>query len=518
MGNIFQSNKENSISNEKYEDISEYLDRINNVKEELEREKLKLERVKKETITQTKLKKLFNTDNPTEEELDTIQNSNSFLRCCRIRILKDQIKKFKSELPDETLKNIEELQELLVGNKLPENTFEYICLNRSFDFKFGENISNEDFISYVRKSILTLYSTDKIFKDNAFKLFKNIQKKIKDFLYIPMLEQNTLCEFKKHIYLGVLSSQKDLEDQDSLTEYILYDDLYFNITSFHEIKFNIKRDEKFIKTFSDYTKEHEFKLNLETIKDYMFSQTIKEAYLETCREIFGNNASFVNMKNIEKALNKIYEDVIKNLKFAKLEPFYYGVTLYNKKVLISNNFDKNIKESTLDRKKLSFMAGLVMTLLHEITHCLSNILPLYSDDYNELSNPFIRIFKKNIAIYDFVTGKKEYKSEKNVIDILKEKINNYKYIKDSGSLFESKLFTNIHTSSYLDSEYFLNINNLKQPLKIFKEGYNDFMGKSLENDLKYLNDETSVSFRRTRDVFYYGRCMLDSGKEFMIME
>ena len=36
-----------------------------------------------------------------------------------------------------------------------------------------------------------------------------------------MLEQNTLCEFKKHIYLGVLSSQKDLEDQDSLTEYIL---------------------------------------------------------------------------------------------------------------------------------------------------------------------------------------------------------------------------------------------------------------------------------------------------------
>jgi hypothetical protein len=333
-----------------------------------------------------------------------------------------------------------------------------------------------------------------------------------------MLEQNTLCEFKKHIYLGVLSSQKDLEDQDSLTEYILYDDLHFNITSFHEIKFNIKRDEKFIKTFSDYTKEHEFKLNLETIKDYMFSQTIKEAYLETCREIFGNNASFVNMKNIEKALNKIYEDVIKNLKFAKLEPFYYGVTLYNKKVLISNNFDKNIKESILDRKKLSFMAGLVMTILHEITHCLSNILPLYSDDYNELSNPFIRTFKKNIAIYDFVTGKKEYKSEKNVKDMLKEKINNYKYIKDSGSLFESKLFTNIHTSSYLDSEYFLNINNLKQPLKIFKEGYNDFMGKSLENDLKYLNDKTSVSFRRTRDVFYYGRCMLDSVKEFMIME
>ena len=186
--------------------------------------------------------------------------------------------------------------------------------------------------------------------------------------------------------------------------------------------------------------------------------------------------------------------------------------------MISNNFDKNIKESTLDRKKLSFMAGLVMTLLHEITHCLSNILPLYSDDYNELSNPFIITFKKNISIYDFVTGKKEYKSEKNVKDMLKEKINNYKYIKDSGSLFESKLFTNIHTSSYLDSEYFLNINNLKQPLKIFKEGYNDFMGKILENDLKYLNDETSVSFRRTRDVFYYGRCMLDSGKEFMIME
>ena len=61
---------------------------------------------------------------------------------------------------------------------------------------------------------------------------------------------------------------------------------------------------------------------------------MKEAYLETCKDIFGD-ADFVNEKNIEIALNEIYENIIKkNMKLAKLEKGYYGETIYSKKIFI----------------------------------------------------------------------------------------------------------------------------------------------------------------------------------------
>ena len=75
-------------------------------------------------------------------------------------------------------------------------------------------------------------------------------------------------------------------------------------------------------------------------------------------------------------------------------------------MIISNNFINNINQSQQDRKKVSYFSRLVMTILHEVTHFLTNILPIYSDDFSGLSNPFIRIFKKNISVYDFVTRKK----------------------------------------------------------------------------------------------------------------
>ena len=128
----------------------------------------------------------------------------------------------------------------------------------------------------------------------------------------------------------------------------------------------------------------------------------------------------------------------------------------------------------------------------------------------------IRTFKKNIKVYDFVTGKKNFESNKSVFMMLKEKIPNYKEIKDSGSLFEKKIFHDIKENNYLKSEFFLRIENLNQSLNDFQFSYAMYLNKIKENDLELLNDETSIPFRRINDFFCFGRCILDPGVQFYL--
>lgn len=47
------------------------------------------------------------------------------------------------------------------------------------------------------------------------------------------------------------------------------------------------------------------------------------------------------------------------------------------------------------------------------------------------------------------------------MDFLKENIKNYHLIKDSGSHFEKKIFGDNYQNTYLNSEYFLKIENLE---------------------------------------------------------
>ena len=93
-------------------------------------------------------------------------------------------------------------------------------------------------------------------------------KKIKDFLYIPILKENTLCQLKKHLFLGVVCSQLDGKengfDYSQIFEYIFYTDSYFDESDFQEIEINLKRDDKFLEIFPSYDKECKINLNLET--------------------------------------------------------------------------------------------------------------------------------------------------------------------------------------------------------------------------------------------------------------
>ena len=468
---------------------------------------------KKDEIINKKDEIIRQKDEELKREKEAKIDSNQFDKERNSKELQKDIDTLKLLFSDEEKNEIIELQELLMGNNKSDIKFENYNIKRSFDYKFGNNIDNKAFISFIKEGLSTLYSDDDMDEINkeVFKFFTNIHNYIQDFLYIPMLKNNTLYEFKKYIYLAIISNQLKIDDYDSFGNYIFYDESYFNESLFKEITLNIEREKLFLKNYPEYEKTYQFKLNFDIIKQYMFSPAVKEAYLETCKDIFGKDAKFVTKENIDKALDDIYENIIKkNIKFVKLERCFYGITLHNKKILITNSFQTNLDNCQNERIKVSLFAGLIMTILHEVSHCLTNCLPLYSEKYEKLSNPFIRSFKKNITTYNLVTGKTRYEYKKiNVFDILREKIPGYELIKDSGNHFEKKLFKDIYTNNYLGSEYLLKIENLNQNLKEFNDNFKKFEGKVDSTDLNLLNNGTSVNCRGNRSLFYYGRCLLD---------
>ena len=80
-------------------------------------------------------------------------------------------------------------------------------------------MDNHTFISFMKKGLSTLYSSDKEISKNVFDFFKNIQKEIKNFIFIPIINNNFLCEFKKHLYLGVLANHFKENDLNDLKKY-----------------------------------------------------------------------------------------------------------------------------------------------------------------------------------------------------------------------------------------------------------------------------------------------------------
>ena len=281
-------------------------DAKNKIKEKEEEYKKKEDEIKEEKL---KLKER-------EENVLKLENNPEVQRTNRISELKKKVDEFiktnKININDE----IEELQKILSGIKsfIPEIYY----LRSSFDYNFGDKIENENFIDFMKKGLSTLYSdvNNRVIVKNVFNKIKDI---INDFLYIPMLEDNTLCEFKKHTFLGAVSSQINGDDYSDLFEYIFYTNKYFNESNFKEIAIIFQRNSKFVKIFPSYGKDFDIHLDLETLKTYIFSETIKEAYLEMCKDVFGKNAKFVNMDNIEKSLELIYNEIVQNIKYVKLE-------------------------------------------------------------------------------------------------------------------------------------------------------------------------------------------------------
>jgi hypothetical protein len=529
-GNLSKNDifKNLQISQETIEQIEKALSnefkKIEENKKEIKDKEQKLKEKEEELkIQEEKVKKREKEVSQKEENLllrEKIAYKNSESKELRIKTLNNKIIELKEKISENDILNVkklEQLQEKLVGNS---NNYK---LNRNkiqcpFKYKFGTKMDNKTFISFIDKGLDTLYSGQKKLKEKAINFFINIKKQIPELIYLPMINNNSLCQFKKHIYLSLLTSQLDEDDYNSLLEYIFYTDSYFNEQDFKEIVLEIKRDDAFIELFTNYKSDCQLKLNFNILEKYIFSKPIIDAYLETCKAIFGKDATFVSEENIPKALKDIYEQVVKKMKFIKMEEGYLGVTIYSKKIFITNLFVKNIYGENDDQKKMTYLVGLILTILHEISHCLTNCLPLYSNDYEELSNPFIRTWKKNVKIYNLVVGNEDYEESKNVNDILQEKIPNYKIIKDSGFLFESILFENMtnYKYNYLIAEYFLNMDNLDQSLADFKNNYNLFVQKfNTSQNLKKINENSSVLFNKYSDCCFFGKCLLDLPIKFM---
>lgn len=120
----------------------------------------------------------------------------------------------------------------------------------------------------------------------------------------------------------------------------------------------------------------------------------------------------MNDINIKEALSKKYEEIVKKWDFARLENDNFWVALYTKKIVISNFFYNKTEEEKFDKKKLSVLAGFIITILHKIVHCIVNYLPSYSQKYKDLCNPFIKTYKKNITVYDYIKTDTKYNEKK----------------------------------------------------------------------------------------------------------
>ena len=137
--------------------------------------------------------------------------------------------------------------------------------------------------------------------------------------------------------------------------YFLYRS-YFNQQKFKEIILETKRDNAFIKLFTNYKSDFYSKLNFNILEKYIFSKPLRDSYLETCKAIFRKDATFVSEDNITKALKNIYEQVVKKIKFIKMEEDYLGVTIYSKKIFITNLFVQKINDENNDQKKMTIQS------------------------------------------------------------------------------------------------------------------------------------------------------------------
>ena len=114
-----------------------------------------------------------------------------------------------------------------MSNNNPNYKYEDNNIKSPFKYKFGDQIDKNNFICFMESGLPTLYSNNDNIKGNVFKFFQEIQKEIQNFIYIPLIKDNSLCELKRHIFIGALNGQIKENDYNSIMEYIFYTDEYF---------------------------------------------------------------------------------------------------------------------------------------------------------------------------------------------------------------------------------------------------------------------------------------------------
>ena len=307
-------------------------------------------------------------------------------------------------------------------------------------FIFGNEMNDSLFLSLFENIIKDIYNQK---SENAGGIKSFFNKMKFDTLYSIFNNEYIISKIKKDIIIhllidkGLYKSKPDINLTESLRIIKGINDEEFSVK-----KINIEFNEVSLKN------NQKFKLDKTTLKQFLSSETIISAIEETLKHFEDdkiNNAG----RNILK--NKC-DEFIENTKFYSIElnNKIYAFTIYNGNIFINKNYIDIANDNNNNKKQLSALAIILLSIIHEFIHYLVRTL---SD--NETSRNYFLKTKNRI--------KKLEKIE----------------INESGNFLERLLIGNYFGLFSINAEFLLDINNYNVKFNIF---YNNF----LENKIKII--------------------------------
>lgn len=342
-----------------------------------------------------------------------------------------------------TTNNIINIPEFIFGNEMDDKLFLTLFENIMKDIGNKKSENADGIKSFFNK----------IKFDTLYSIFNNefILSKIKKDIIIHLLIDKGLCNSKPDINLTEsVNIIKGLNDKEFSIKKI---DLEFNAV-------NSKNDQK-------------FKLNKNSLKNFLTSEAIMSAIEETLKNFEDNKINNPG-RNILK--NKS-EEFIENTKFYSihLTDKIYAFTIYNGDIFINKKYI-DIANNNNDKRQLSALAIILLSIIHEFMHYLIRTLS------------------------DNKTSKNYFLKTKNRI-----KKSGTVEINESGNFLEKLLIGNYYGFFSIDAEYLLDINNYNVLFNIFcKEFQNNH-----NNNYLNLDDETLLKKSNYIDDTFLmrGRCL-----------
>ena len=323
-------------------DLNDGIDDLNEELKKINQQEEKIKTILFKMIDKIKNEKILDLLNDIKE---TFKMEKKKFQLC----FEKCIEKYKNSLPELTREKIDNIQNQLLNLKNNYTKNNNNCIKQNITHTFGDKIDNDTFIEYIQQGCENIYSWNQKKINDLDNFFKDV--KYKDFLCIPLLSNDDdLSEIKKHLFIGLVSNQKtqiNAPESKNILSSINLEQKTF--TDYH-MKF--KRNKEFLDSITKNNFNNEYysketitiNLSLSSVSTFIQSKTSTDNYLNVCKSIFGEDADFVNKNNIEKCLKKICKDIVNKIKKITLPQGYYGVTIYSKKIFISNIFDKAIEK------------------------------------------------------------------------------------------------------------------------------------------------------------------------------
>lgn len=324
----------------------------------------------------------------------------------------------------------------------------YTCDNMSnLNQHFNEKLSLDEFENLFGYSVIIHLQkfTKKINCENSI-IFKFISFLKTDFKQINILENSPLGELKRDLLVEYIIKPNDLSPYSIMEESVCKD-------FFDEIKKNKCNKRQIDKPF--------------TYKNFLSRNFLIN--LIVTKPILTLYKTILRLQNIEVAYEDLKSELLQFLKTVKiyvmqLGNYNYGMTINTGNIYINKyNFIYCFEQ-------YSHFAVILITLMHEVMHCLIRI-------FRENKNYYL--LTEGIYVHD---GEIEYNNENNKIEISIP----IKRIEDSGYMFEYYLLGNFNLYHYYLGKFLINKSNYDCDYETFKE---KLLKEIEKNDNKVTNDK-----------------------------